>query len=209
MGLGKDRKSFDATILYQMTKENIDFKVSDRDENRRLFKGDSDVIILKLNGNSGGAYKRVNAMTPEEFSDGIDLNLGKKIVCYGSPAYKTDKIYGQCKGSDFYWRQYARAFENNTTPQQSGLETNLAAGPGMSGGPCMFIEDTNTIFAISSNGFMGSNAKNPIMPNMTFKMRNYSNGNSRNLSMLHGLDQRIFNDPKYKLHLSQLEKICN
>lgn len=193
--------TFNASVFFQMTTSS-DYKI---ENNKRVFKGHNDLVILKLD-RGDDYYKKVKVVSPEEIQNGMDIEVGKKISCHGSPSYQVNKKYGSCKGSDFRWKQEnARIFEDDV--YESGLITNLASTPGMSGGPCYMNESPDNVFAVVSNGFHGSDLAHPIMPNVKFEGQNYATGDARYLSLLHVLDKRMKSELGYGL--DQITDKCN
>ena len=197
-GLGGKKQVQDAEIFFQMTEQGTDFNY---DENGKpKFYGDNDLIILRLknpnkaNGyHSDPYYKNLKVLSPAQVVKGMNTDLGKQIRCVGLPYYKTSKEYGSCKGSDFLWHQdNARVFEQNLSQGKLGMASNVAAGPGMSGGHCALKDSKsadNSVFAVVANGFMG-NLNSPTMPDVNFE-GDYAGGSARYLSLLNVLDRRM------------------
>lgn len=194
-GHGKDAKSFTASVFFQMTKPGIDYVAK---EGKRLFHGHNDLVVLKLNNHSDNYFRKISVMKPEQVVNNSNPQLGKEMMCQGSPYYKTSKTYGSCKGSDYRWKQEnARVFEDDLSDEKGGMSTNVASGPGMSGGPCYLNDNPNEVFALVSNGFHGTETS-PTLPNLEFG-GNYAGGNARYVSLFHVLDERMKSELGYGL----------
>jgi len=208
VGEGKEKKESEATVFFQMTKKG-DFPAEDYPKgdywidtlfDQIKFSGHSDVIILKLSDMSDDFYKSVKVVTPDQLFKGIDPSIGRKIVCMGSPSHMTSRNFGNCKGSEFKWKQVnARIFQEDDRKRRPGVVTNAAISPGISGGACFLAEDTSQLIGIPVNALNARNAN--VMPHIVFR-----GSGAAWIATFHRLDARMKSELGYGL--DELDKYC-
>lgn len=200
-GLGKEAQAFRAQIFFQMTKPEVDYKER---RGRRMFYGHSDIVLLKLVEHSDEFFKTITAVSPDRLAKDVNPHLGRLMTCMGSPYYKTAVAYGSCAGSEFRWKQEnARVFKDDI--HGGGVFSNLAAGPGMSGGPCYLNDTPASVFAIVQGGFGDSDPLVPSIPNL-FLGDDYAGADATYLSLFHLLEQRL--QIERGLAISQIAEMC-
>jgi len=201
-GSGQEKQEIPATVFFQMTKSE-DYRIVDE---KRQFKAASDIVILSLN-EADNYFKPVTIISPGDLLKNVDHRVGRKITCMGSPSHMTQKKYGNCKGDDFKWKQEnTRIFSKDLTRDESGIVTNLAASPGMSGGVCYLAEDSGKIIGISVNGYIKDSKGNLTMPNINFQSTDTSEKNQRHIAPFDVLDKRMKAELGYGL--KDLDKHC-
>lgn len=202
-GSGDEKKEISASVFFQMTKKD-DYKLID---GKRHFKGNSDIVVLKLDEYEDNYFKTIKVASPEQLLKNVDPKVGRKVTCMGSPSHMTQKNYGTCSGDEFKWKQEnARIFSKDITTFESGLVTNAAFSPGMSGGACFLAEDTNQVVGLAVNGYIADKNGNLVMPNINLESTDNVNKNVRHIATFSKLDQRMKSELGYGVN--DLEKFC-
>lgn len=202
-GNGVEKIETSASIFFQMTKAD-DYSVVD---GKRHFKGNSDIVILKLNNYQDNYFKTIKVASPEELLKNVDYKIGRKVTCMGSPSHMTQKKYGTCNGNDFKWKQEnARIFSEDKSTGELGIATNAAFSPGMSGGACFLAENTNQVIGLAVNGYLADENGTLTMPNINMESTDTSEKNQRHIATFNKLDQRMKSELGYGIE--ELEKYC-
>lgn len=202
-GSGDEKKEISASVFFQMTKKD-DYKLINGE---RHFKGNSDIVVLKLDKYEDNYFKTIKVASPEQLLKNVDPKVGRKVTCMGSPSHMTQKNYGTCSGDEFKWKQEnARIFSKDITTFESGLVTNAAFSPGMSGGACFLAEDTNQVVGLAVNGYIADKNGNLVMPNINLESTDNVNKNVRHIATFSKLDQRMKSELGYGVN--DLEKFC-
>lgn len=192
-----------ASVFFQMTKKD-DYRVV---KGERHFKGNSDIVILKLNNYQDDYFKTIRVASPEELLKNVDSKVGRKVTCMGSPSHMTQKNYGTCSGADFKWKQEnARIFSKDNTTGELGIRTNAAFSPGMSGGACFLAENTNQVVGLAVNGYITDQNGKLTMPNINMESTDTAEKSQRHIATFDKLDQRMKSELGYGI--KDLEKFC-
>lgn len=203
VGEGAERKEMTASVFFQMT-DSGDYSIRDGE---RHFKGNSDIVILKLDNYEDKYFKPIKVLTSEELLFGVDKKIGRKIICMGSPSHMTKKMFGACSGANFKWKQEnARIFEEDTYTTRLGVRSNLASSPGMSGGACFLAQDTSQLISIVTSGYSTDKNGQFEMPNINFESTDTAEKNGRYIATFDLLDKRMKTELGYGL--KDLDKHC-
>lgn len=202
-GNGTEKIENYAAIYFQMTK-NYDYTLL---RGARLFKGNSDIVILKLYNYHDNYFKAAKVHSPEELLKNVVPEVGRKVTCMGSPSHMTQKTYGNCSGSDFKWKQdNARIFSKDISLMENGIVTNAALSPGMSGGACYLAEEPNQVIGLGVNGHNYDENRRLAMPNINLESKDSINMNVRHIATFDKLDERMKSELGYRIH--DLDKYC-
>lgn len=200
-GSGSEKTETSASIFFKMTRKN-DFSVF---EGKRHFKGNSDIVILKLDSQDR-YFKSIQVTSPEELLKNVNPEVGRKVTCMGSPSHMTKQKFGTCSGSDFKWKQEnARIFPNEVSKVTFGIRTNAAFTPGMSGGACFLSENMDQVIGIAVNGY-NTASEEIVMPNINLNNTDTDTKNQRYIATFDQLNKRMKGELGYGV--DELEKYC-
>lgn len=202
-GTGKNAKKQNASVFFKMTTSD-DYIVEGEE---RKFKGYSDFVILKL-AEGDDSKREIKVTSPSELLKGVDSRLGKRVDCMGLPSHMTEKKYGNCQGSDFFWEQKnARIFAEDESRYEFGIVTNGAFTKGMSGGGCTLSDSQNKeLIGIAVNGYDVDENNAESMPDIEFVNRQYKLKNARHIATFHELDRRMKNE--LGVGLDKIDEVC-
>lgn len=202
-GIGPEKEEIPASVFFQMTKPHDYLLV----KNERQFKGNSDIVVLRLNNYQDNYFKKIKVVSPEQLLINVDPKVGRKIICMGSPSHMTQKSYGACNGTDFKWKQEnARIFSKDITILESGVVTNSAFSPGMSGGVCFLAEDFNQVVGLAVNGYLLDRYGELAMPNINLESTDNVNKNVRHIATFNKLNERMKSELGYGIQ--DLDRHC-
>lgn len=202
-GSATEKMETSASVFFQMTKKD-DFII---DGEKRHFKGNSDIVVLRLNNYQDNYFKKIKVVSPKQLLIDVDPKVGRKITCMGSPSHMTQKSYGACNGTDFKWKQEnARIFSKDITTLEFGVLTNSAFSPGMSGGVCFLAEDVNQVVGLAVNGFIVDRDGKLVMPNINLESTDSVNKYVRHIATFNKLNERMKSELGYGIN--DLDKHC-
>lgn len=202
-GNGAEKIETSASVFFQMTKKD-DYRLVNGE---RHFKGNSDIVVLKLDNYQDNYFKTIKVASPEQLLKNVDPKVGRKVTCMGSPSHMTQKNYGTCSGDEFKWKQEnARIFSQDISSDKKGIRTNAAFTSGMSGGACFLSEDINNVVGLAVNGYESNNNGVSEMPNINIDSTDTTSKNIRHIATFSQLDQRMIAELGYGI--KDLEKFC-
>lgn len=144
-----------AQVFFKMTDAGKDF-ICDRQDNsgkclERRFRGNSDLVILKLKNYNKNFFKLKTS--PMNISD-----KGDRVNCWGYPGYNNQIKLSKDLSDKLLWSQKdAKIFKGS---YDRGVLTNAIAYPGMSGGGCVASSNPQELVGVfaAKNSLTGHSA---------------------------------------------------
>lgn len=198
----------DAKVFFKMAnKEKNDFKCKSgvRGEpcQLRLFRGHSDLMILKLSKTSKDRdYFTLDTRNPSEHK------LGQRVDCFAYPGANENINIPTDKVKMFMFSQKgAQIFGDKGGESEKGVLTNALAYKGMSGGGCVIPDKPRVLVGMFAND--NKSTGKPVVDitrDRNFSQnQNYKTANF--LSAFHDLSVRYFAETGKKLQ--DLDKECD
>ena len=146
-----------ASLFFKMTdKKRVDFGCKSQnnyqDCEKRVFRGSSDLVILKLDSfdKNDHSYFRLDTSTPS-FKEG-----GQRINCWGYTSKSGLENMTPDESRMYLWtHKDARMYGDNLGKSFNGVLTNAVARKGMSGGGCVDSDNPRVLVGLYVNDNRG------------------------------------------------------
>lgn len=141
--------SVEGKVVFKMMDEGKDFECVSLDNsgncNRRFIKGQSDLVIIKLEKNDNNFFS-LNTTKPTQ------QRISKRVNCWGYPGHNANIPLTRDVSNMLLWAQKdAQIFTGEGFESEKGIVTNAIAYKGISGGGCVLPNNPKELVGVFAN----------------------------------------------------------